>query len=318
MGRHLDAPLITTVISTRNSGDRVTLPLRGILGNDYPNFEVIVVDQSENDLTQSAMKPFLADPRVHYVHSPTQGLSVGRNLGISQGRGQWITMTDDDCEVPTNWLREFASAFSVDRNIAVIFGNVLPAEHDSTSGFVAFWRCNTPMLARSLGEKHFILGMGACMGVRRSTWQGLGGFDELLGAGAPLKAGEETDFAIRALQAGHYIFETPRVTVTHHAFYLWNHARAVIYGYDYGIGAAVAKHFKRGRWLVGWYYLRLGCQWLLGWRFAVQGGIPGHKILKLAAFAQGFIGGLLTPVDQKKGCFRDRRKKATGHPGATP
>lgn len=313
------ARFVTVVISTRNRGDSVTRTLQTILANDYTDFEVIVVDQSENNETETAMQPFLANPRVCYLRSSTKGLSVGRNLGIRQARGEWIAMTDDDCEVAQNWLKEFAEAFSAEQKIGVVFGNVLPAQHDPALGFVVSWICNKPMLARRLGEKDFVVGTSGCMGVRRGAWQALGGFDEMLGVGARLKAAEETDFTLRALIAGYYLFETPRIAVTHNSFMPWKRARTVIYGYDYGIGATVAKHFKGGRWLVVWYYLRLGLQWAFRrLTVDVQGGIPGHKILKLASFAQGFIAGLLTPVDREKGHFIDPEKRAARDPKTIP
>jgi glycosyltransferase involved in cell wall biosynthesis len=319
MADRLNNPLITAVISTRDRGDSVILPLRGILGNDYPNFEAIVVDQSENDLTDRAIRPYLTNPRVRYIRSGTRGISGSRNVGISHARGEWIAMTDDDCEVSKTWLKEFAEAFSAEEKIGVVFGNVLPGRHDPALGFVVSWLCGKPMLARRLGEKNFVLGTSACMGVRRSTWQALGGFDEMLGVGARLKAAEETDFTLRALVAGYYLFETPRIAVTHNSLVPWDRAATVIQGYDYGIGAAVAKHLKCGHWQVAWYYLRLGFQWVLG-RLAidVQGGTPGHRIMKLASFTHGFLIGLLTVVDREKGHFTDPKKRAAGRSKTTP
>ena len=117
--------LATVVISTRNRGDSVTRVIRGLLCNTYSNFELIVIDQSEDNRTEAAVKPYLEDSRVHYMRSATKGISAGRNVGISRARGAWIAMTDDDCEVPDNWLQQFAAVFSIDRNIGIVFGNAL-------------------------------------------------------------------------------------------------------------------------------------------------------------------------------------------------
>jgi glycosyltransferase involved in cell wall biosynthesis len=46
-----DQPKVTVVISTRNRGDRILKTIQTILLNDYPHFELRVVDQSDDDLT---------------------------------------------------------------------------------------------------------------------------------------------------------------------------------------------------------------------------------------------------------------------------
>jgi GT2 family glycosyltransferase len=295
------APAITVVISTRNRSDAVLMALRGVLANDYPNFELIIVDQSDDDRTANAVQPFLADPRLRYVRSSTTGITGGRNRGIALARSDLIVMTDDDCEIPKNWLREFAQAFALDPNIGVVYGSVLPVAHDPATGFVVSYVRNGPMLARSMREKHLVEGAAACMGMRLSVWKTLGGFDEMLGIGSPLKAAEEKDFSIRALLAGFYVFETPRIAVTHHSFVAWEDRKQVIGRYLYGNGATLAKHLKCAHGRVVWYFLRSAWQSAYGRpEVAVEFGARGRTIYKLVCFAQGFFAGLVRPLERSR------------------
>lgn len=307
------APCITVVISTRDRGDSVIMPMRGILRNEYTNFELIVVDQSDDDLTATAVQPCLVDHRVRYMRSATRGVAAGQNAGISQARSEWIAVTDDDCEVPQNWLSEFVEAFASDKNIGLVYGNVLGAAHDASAGFVVSYVRTEPILIRSMREKHLVQGAGACMGLRRSMWRDLGGFDETLGVGAPLQSSFETDFTIRALLAGHAVFETPKIAVTHCSFMSWDQGKTIIGLYLYGNGATLAKHLKCGHWSVVRYYLVLGLCSLFGRPpVAVHMGPHAHKALKIMSFAQGFVAGALTPVDRSKGHFAPTRRQPSG------
>ncbi len=298
----MNPPPVTVVVSTRNRSEYILKTVQSVLLNDYPNFDLLVMDQSENDLTEAILRPLLGDPRFRYLRTPTKGLSVGRNLAISATQSQFIALTDDDCEVPTHWLRELVSSFEVDHRIGIIFGNTLAASHDRTAGFIPAYIRSEPFLAHSIHEKHRVEGISACMGIRRSLWQVLGGFDEMLGAGSPFKSSEEIDFTIRALMAGYFVYETPNVVVLHHGFRTWEQGRVLIQGYLYGIGAMFMKHLKCGHWGVIQVLLHLA------WRWAFQHPVVdfGHhppRGLRIKGFIQGLIAGALHPVDKHRGHY---------------
>src|SRR6267143_209303 len=112
------------------------MTLRTLLTGDYHAFEVRVIDQSESDATEMALRPFLGDSRVHYTRSASRGLSAGLNCGIAEAAGELVAITGDDCEVEADWLKELVGSFSNDRRVGIVFGNVLPAPHDPVRGFV--------------------------------------------------------------------------------------------------------------------------------------------------------------------------------------
>jgi len=298
----MDPPPVTVVVSTRNRSEYILKTVQSILLNDYPSFEVIVVDQSDNDLTETALKPILHRPHLRYLKTPTRGLSVGRNLAISTTQSQFIAITDDDCETPTNWLRELVSSFAVDRRTGIIIGNTLPASHDRTAGFIPAYVRSEPFLARGIHEKHRVEGISACMGLRRSLWQVLGGFDEMLGAGSPFKSAEEIDFTIRALLAGYFVYETPDVVVVHYGFRTWEQGQVLIHGYLYGIGAMFMKHLKCGHWGVIQVLLHLLWRWAFKHPVVDFGHRP-PRWLRLTGFVQGFLAGALHPVDKTTGLY---------------
>ncbi len=300
-------PPITVVVSTRNRSDCVIGAIRSILANDYPNFELLVIDQSDTDDTEKALQPFLADRRFSYVPSATIGVSSGRNIGIEHAKSEFIAITDDDCEAPSDWLREMIKALQSDDRIGMVFGNVLAGDHLSHNGFIPTYERKEPYLAESVRDKNRVRGIGACMGLRRSICRAVKGFDPMLGPGAPLRCHEEGDLAIRMLMAGYAVFETPDIKIIHHGFRTWKQGRDLALRNYYGIGAALAKYVKlRRRFIVPviayeWGHEALG-QFVRN--LVVQRRLSGAT--PIVAFCRGFWAGLRQPVDPITGLYRAR------------
>lgn len=294
---------ISVVIATRNHGDRIRRTLESLLACVGVEREVIVVDQSDDDRTGEVVRSLATDLPVRHVPTRTTGVSAGRNLGVQQAGNEIVAITDDDCQVAPDWLAETLAAFGTDPAIAVVCGNVVPAPHDRAQGFIVGYERREPFLARGVLDKHRVEGTSACMAIRRSAWHALGGFDELMGVGAPLRAAGETDFFVRALLAGYRVYETPRVRVVNTSFFPWTHGLGVIQRYLYGNGALLAKHLKCGHWAVLGVYARMVGR--LGWGGrAVYTGDRGQRRHRVRWFAQGFVAGLRTPVDPTRCLFR--------------
>jgi glycosyltransferase involved in cell wall biosynthesis len=304
-------PSVTVVISTRDRGDRIGRTIRTIQAGTQPDFELWIVDQSRTSDTEASVREYLADRRIRYIRSAATGVSTGRNTGIASARNEIIAITDDDCEVAATWLEEIEAAFRIDPRIAVVFGNVLPCEHDPKAGFVPAYMRKEPFLARRLSDKLDVEGGSACMALRRSVWHALGGFDEMLGAGAPLRSAAETDFTVRCLVAGYFVFETPRISVVHHEFLNPEQGRAVVERYWFGTGAMYAKQLKCGHWSIIQVLVRLAWRWALGRsRFASSLGATPFRLYRLVSFLRGFVAGGIVPVDRATSHYvhpRERR-----------
>lgn len=293
------APSVTVVISTRDRGARIVQTIQTIQASTRPDFELRIVDQSADHVTEASVRQSVNDPRVRYIRSATRGVSTGRNIGVAGARSELIAITDDDCEVPATWLQDIMAAFEVDPRIGLVFGNVLPFPHDRASGFVPAYVRDEPFLARSIRDKHQVEGGSACMALRRSVWQALGGFDEMLGVGSRLRSGAESDFTIRCLLAGHFVFETPTVSVIHHEFHTWEQGRGIVERYWYGTGAMFVKQLKCGHWAILPLLGRLAWRWAFGRsRFAMSLGRYPHRLFRLWSFIRGFMAGGMTPVDR--------------------
>jgi GT2 family glycosyltransferase len=285
---------MTVAIGTRNRGDGIVRTVRSILASEHASWELRIVDQSDDERTARALAPFLADPRIRYRRSRAVGVAAARNLAAADGAGELVAITDDDCEVSADWLRELEAAFAPDERIAIVFGDVLPGPHDAAAGFVPAFVGEAPALARSLRDKNLVDGAAASMAVRRRAWDALGGFDEALGLGTPLRSGEEFDLALRALRTGYFVQQTPGARVTHHGFYPWTRQREVMEQYWYGTGAACARNVLADPVGMAGVLGGLARRWATGLSPVASslGGRP-HRLARLSAFARGFGAGLL-------------------------
>ena len=294
---------VTVVIPTRNRGDSVVRTIRTTLLNCYPDLELIIVDQSDDNRTEISLQPLLRDRRISGIRTTTRGLAAALNIGIGIAQTEIIAITGDDCEVDKHWLKELVAAFATDPRIGIVFGNIFPGPHDRNLGFVPAYVRETEFLARNISEKHNVAGTTACMGLRRSVWKALGGFDQMFGTGASLHSAEDLDLTLRALLKGHAVYETPRVSVVHHGFYRHEKRATMVFRYWYGTGAAISKQFKCGRWSMVTVLLRLMRGWIFRQsRIADSLGRPLRRI-QFEAFLRGFIVGAGISVDKQSGHY---------------
>ncbi|MEL6880079.1 MAG: glycosyltransferase family A protein [Cyanobacteria bacterium J06607_10] len=299
-------PLISVVIATRDRGRRVTHTVESALKNlsTYSNFEIIVVDQSADNHSQQAMQAYEDRPDVVYVRSHTKGLARARNLAIARAKGELIAITDDDCVVSESWLREICKAFRQYPGVSILFGNVLPGEHDSSAGFIPSYRRQQARVISRAIDKNDVDGIGACMALRKQIWQHLGGFDEMLGVGGIMQSSSEGDLVLQALYKGYQVCEIPNIVVVHNGFRSWEAGAALIERYWYGTGAMFGKHLKLQPVNTTLLLVMLGWRWAFGSsRVANSIGPNTQKLVRLKAFATGFFRGLATPVERHSGHF---------------
>lgn len=295
---------VSVVVPTKDRPDCLPVLLDSLLANQPRPLEIIVVDQSAGDATAGVVERYFDFPEFRYIRSSARGSANGRNSGIAAARGEIIALTDDDCEVPPNWIGEIRAAFAQDASIGVIFGTTAPGPYDPSEGFIPMYLLTEPYLARGMHEKHRVEGISACMALKRSVWQSIGGFDGMLGNGTPLRSGAEGDFTIRALQAGYSVYETPRVHLVHYGFRTWEQGRKLVQGYWFGTDAMLGKHLKCDFAETARYLLHLA------WRFvfarsgvAASLGRSSQKWLRLASFLHGMGTGLITRTDRRRRLF---------------
>lgn len=293
-------PIVSVVIPTYNRGLSIVDTLDSILLNEYPNFEIIVVDQSKNDLTETAVQKYLSNPQFKYIHTDIQGAGRARNLGIAHAEGSLVAITDDDCIVPVNWLQAMAEIFEKQPKVAVVITNVEAGEHDGTKGFIPAYVRTDSMLVKTIWEKRSARGIGASLAIRKDAITSMGGYDNNLGPGAYFPDGDDIDLATRAILKGWHVYETHEVAVVHNGFRTWQEGKALSKRNWIGIGATYVKPLKCGYWKIlsiifyeAFYIALLPPLWNLI-RLKKPNGLK-----QIVFFFEGFFKGLFTPVERE-------------------
>lgn len=238
---------ISVIIPTRNRPDLIGNSVTSVLGNTHPEFEVTVVDQSDDTKTRDIVRAHMvSDRRLRYIHTSTSGLSRAYNLGARETCAEVLAFTDDDCVVPSGWLDAIARSFAQHEDADMVYGQVmLPEALTGTADWVPTLTFGEP---RKLSAQHGfeVYGMGANFAIRRSAFELIDGFDEVLGGGGPLRSSQDFDLQYRVYRAGGTILLDPTVTVDHYGVRRGDQTPATLEAYGIGDGAFYFKHVRCG------------------------------------------------------------------------
>jgi glycosyltransferase involved in cell wall biosynthesis len=249
---------VTVLICTRNRGDAILTQIKGVLANSYADFDLLIVDQSTDSQTARAIGTLESDPRLRYIHTDTQGLSTARNIGLAFSHNDLVLMTDDDCEVPPNWIAEMVAPFLCHPRVGVVFCDVIAGPHDPQAGFIPNSLSARPLLIEDLAHWQTCdgvnLGIGAGMAIRRSAAEAINGFDTRFGPGGQFCNSDDLDFALRSSAANYQICRINHVSVTHHGFRTFEEGRRLMHKSMFSTGAVYGRLIRRGHWQGLLYY----------------------------------------------------------------
>ncbi len=218
-------PRISVIVCSLNGERTIRDCCRSLSRLDYPDYEVIVVDDGSQDRTAEIAR----EHGFQVISTENRGLSSARNTGLAAASGEIVAFIDDDAYADPHWLMFLANSF-MSRPYAGVGGPNLPPPED---GLVAAAVACAPggpnhVLVDDREAEHI---PGCNMAFRREALLKSGGFDPRFRS-----AGDDVDICWRLIARGHRIGFNPAAMV-------WHHRRASIRGYwkqQLGYGKAEA------------------------------------------------------------------------------
>jgi GT2 family glycosyltransferase len=235
---------VDVVVVSWNTRDELLACLDGVLRSRGVEVEVVVVDNDSRDGSAEAVAA--RHPAVRIVRNPTNvGFARAVNQGVLVGRAPWVLLLNPDSLVPDDAIASLLARLRALPDHAAVAPRLLHGDgrpQHSVYPYPTLWLSLVlalslqRLLPRSLRARMLLEGdwdsdrerdvpwaIGACLLVRRSVLDELGGLDERYFVYA-----EDLEWGWRVTRAGHPIRFTPEVTVTH----LGNRSGTQRYGED--------------------------------------------------------------------------------------
>jgi len=268
-------PRISVVVCAYNAQRTMDQCLSSLAVLNYPDYEVIVVNDGSCDRTLEIVE---RHDYCRIISQPNKGLSAARNVGAEAATGEIVAYTDSDCVADPDWLTYLVAKMEAG-NLAACGGpNFPPPEDNLVPAAVAVAPGGpTHVLISDEVAEHIA---GCNMAFRRDVLQQLGGFDPVYRA-----AGDDIDICWRFQDAGYTIGFSPAAVV-------WHFRRNTVKAYcaqQRGYGKAEAlvysKHpfrfnlFGQAKWL-GRIYGDLSTSLLLSRRPLIYSGVFGRGLFQ--------------------------------------
>jgi len=112
---------VSVTIPVYNSERTLKQCLNSVLNQTYSNYEIILIDNNSTDNTKQIIKEFQEkNKKIKYVFEHHRTRGAARNAGVRAAKGEIIVMTDADCIVPKNWIKEISKPIIYKNEIVVI------------------------------------------------------------------------------------------------------------------------------------------------------------------------------------------------------
>ena len=199
-------PKASVIVCSYNGGKTLERCLTSLKDINYPNYEVVLVDDGSKDDTQEIAA---RHPWIKNVRQENKGLSFARNVGAHESTGDVIVYTDSDCMADPDWLYYLIGTLLSGDFAGVGGPNISPPAENWVQACVA---------AAPGGPSHVLLTdvvaehiPGCNMAFHRWAFNQVGGFDPEY-----RKAGDDVDFCWRLQQSGGVIAFSPAAIVWHY------------------------------------------------------------------------------------------------------
>ncbi|MGB3312747.1 MAG: hormogonium polysaccharide biosynthesis glycosyltransferase HpsN [Nodosilinea sp.] len=222
----MDWPTIAVIIPTYQREAVLCDTLRSVLAQDYPAYQVVVVDQTQTHqpATQHQLKAWAEAGEITWYQVPWASLPAARNWGIERSHSDIVLFIDDDVVLPPGYLYAHARTFIERPEVGAVAGRVFDrmklAEQDdleidylppqAMDPGIAWYHID---LVHTTQPQQVLTARGCNMSFRRELFDKHGlRFDERFSGSA---VREESDFCLHIRPTGYIIWYSPAAHLVH-------------------------------------------------------------------------------------------------------
>lgn len=219
-------PSISIIVPTYQREDVLCSTITDVLQQDYPDFEVLVVDQTRNHQSETLryLEEVSQSGKIQWFQVDWASLPAARNYGVERSRGDIILFIDDDVELPAGYLKAHAQVLINKPDVGAVAGRVfdrmklgdnpdlsidyLPKE--AMEPGIAWYYID---LVHTTQPQQVITARGCNMSFRRDLFEKHGlQFDERFRGNA---VREESDFCLQLRKTGYMVWYAPEAHLIH-------------------------------------------------------------------------------------------------------
>lgn len=188
--------LVSLIMPTLNRFDDIYIFMDSLLEQTYKNFELIVVDQNDNDKVKEIVDKYVDRLDIKYIKSNKKGLSYNRNIGIAAAQGKILAFPDDDCGYKPDTIEKAINFFEKNKEYKIYSCKTMDFNEVDTFKRMYNGTCDI----NSLNVMDTITSITFFVLFEDKDYLM---FDERLGVGGEFGAGEEVDYILELLSRGY-------------------------------------------------------------------------------------------------------------------
>ena len=197
----MSIPTVSIVVPAYNAGKTIGPLLDSLVRLEYPEYEVIVVNDGSRDGTGEIARGY----RVRVIDQLNRGASAARDAGLRVASGEIVAYVDSDVTVTRDWLQKLVLPFS-DSTVAAVAGQTIFRNNDKC----ASWMRSVDIARRNARRRTYTrLANGPNCAFRRNVLLEIGGFNP------QWYHAEDTEVSYRIWHRGLRIQYVPEAVVYH-------------------------------------------------------------------------------------------------------
>jgi cellulose synthase/poly-beta-1,6-N-acetylglucosamine synthase-like glycosyltransferase/peptidoglycan/xylan/chitin deacetylase (PgdA/CDA1 family)/spore germination protein YaaH len=194
-------PAVSIIVPGYNEEVTAIKTIQSLLGTDYPDFEIIFVDDGSKDKTYELVNNVYGNhPLVQVLTKPNGGKASALNFGISHAKNEYVVCIDADTQLKKDAIYHLMIFFT-DKEIGAVAGTVKVGNENNV---ITFWQSIEYITAQNMDRRAFDLinsitvVPGAIGAFRKAAIYKAGGFtyDTLA---------EDCDLTMRILKQGYVV-----------------------------------------------------------------------------------------------------------------